>query len=207
MGRGRYRGISGRISSDIFAHWKKGVGQHKTVAHTCTYEFEGNEFDVEAYLTLTKGTGLRTDGYAGYSLDGSYEDYIRVEFEAGKEGLPVLWESISMNLKDIIRHEVEHLTHGNSDNLKPGKYLDEDDSARHLIKKKKLPRYMYYLLPKEIDANIQGLLFRAKKERSKLSEVVNSYLDSERISADEKKCILETWQKRLPSLGIKESLR
>jgi anion-transporting ArsA/GET3 family ATPase len=26
--------------------------------------------------------------------------------------LPEFWSEISMNLKDVIRHEIEHLTHG-----------------------------------------------------------------------------------------------
>ena len=41
-----------------------------------------------------------------------------------------------------------------------------------------LPKYNYLLLPKEVDANLQGLRFEAKKRKERTIDAVNRYLDS-----------------------------
>jgi hypothetical protein len=66
---------------------------------------------------------LNVDGGADDS-----EDYIQVRFEIDPEKLPEFWEEISMNLKDVIRHEIEHLTHGEGDFTIPSKTMEDDMS-------------------------------------------------------------------------------
>jgi hypothetical protein len=66
------------------------------------------------------------------------------------------------------------------------------------------------LLQKEQPAMIQGLYFRAKKERKPYTEVVNSYLDiwvaNGTITSKQKETIIKRWRKLLPKLGIKQGL-
>ena len=208
MAEGRYDKASNTISSDIFRAWKQQVQEGKKL---CTFSdfFESDDlsFDIEARVALVPGTKkLKVDGGADYSPEGEYDDLILVTFQIDPALLPEFWEEISMNLKDVIRHEIEHLTHGNSDNLKLGKHMEDDQYIRDLIDDKLLKKQQYFLLPKEVDANLQGMYFRAKKEKRPFADVVNTYLDAQKITPKEKEEVLTVWRKRLPALGIKQSL-
>jgi hypothetical protein len=208
MAEGRYDTITNRVSSAIFNHWKREVeAGKKTSSFSDFFESDDVSFDVQATLGLRQGTKkLKVDGGADYSPEGEYDDAIMVTFQIDPTMLPEFWEEISMNLKDVIRHEIEHLTHGNSDNLKSGKYMEDDQYIRDLIKLKLLKNKEYFLLPKEVDANLQGMYLRAKKERRPFADVVNTYLDAQKIKPQEKEEILALWRKRMPALGIRQPL-
>jgi hypothetical protein len=55
---------------------------------------------------------------------------------------------------------------------------------------------------KEVDANLQGMYFRAKKEKRPFRSVIDSYLDSQPISKSDKEEILDLWRGRLKSLNL-----
>jgi hypothetical protein len=208
MAEGRYDTITNRVSSAIFNHWKEDVVQgNKTSTFSKFIESDDLNFDVQATLVLKPGTKkLKVDGGADYSPEGEYDDAIMVTFQIDPAMLPEFWEEISMNLKDVIRHEIEHLTHSDSDNLKSGKYMEDDQYMRDLVKLKLLKNKEYFLLPKEVDANLQGMYLRAKKEKRPFADVVNTYLDAQKITSKEKEEIITLWRKRLPALGIKQTL-
>jgi len=208
MAEGRYDTITNRVSSAIFNHWKKEVEEgNKVSSFSDFFESDDLSFDVQATLGLKPGTKkLKVDGGADYSPEGEYDDAIMVTFQIDPAMLPEFWEEISMNLKDVIRHEIEHLTHSDSDNLKSGKYMEDDKYIRDLVKLKLLKNKEYFLLPKEVDANLQGMYLRAKKEKRPFADVVNTYLDAQKITKKEKEDILTLWRERLPALGIKQSL-
>ncbi|QQO91862.1 nicotinamide mononucleotide adenylyltransferase [Flavobacterium phage vB_FspM_immuto_3-5A] len=208
MAEGRYDTVTNRVSSAIFNHWKKEVEEGmKTTSFSDFIESDDLSFDVQATLVLKPGTKkLKIDGGADYSPEGEYDDAIMVTFQIDPTMLPEFWEEISMNLKDVVRHEIEHLTHSDSDNLKTGKYIEDDQYIRDLVKLKLLKNREYFLLPKEVDANLQGMYLRAKKEKRPFADVVNTYLDAQKITSKEKEEILALWRKRLPALGIKQTL-
>lgn len=208
MAEGRYDTITNRVSSAIFNHWKKEVEEGmKTSSFSDFIESDDLSFDVQATLTLKPGTKkLKIDGGADYSPEGEYDDAIMVAFQIDPAVLPEFWEEISMNLKDVVRHEIEHLTHSDSDNLKSSKYMEDDQYIRDLVKLKLLKNKEYFLLPKEVDANLQGMYLRAKKEKRPFADVVNTYLDAQKITPKEKEEILTLWRKRMPALGIRQSL-
>jgi hypothetical protein len=208
MAEGRYDTITNRVSSNIFNHWKREVGEGNKLSSFSEFiESDDLAFDVQATLVLKPGTKkLKVDGGADYSPEGEYDDAIMVTFQIDPAMLPEFWEEISMNLKDVIRHEIEHLTHSDSDNLKSGKYMEDDQYIRDLVKLKLLKNKEYFLLPKEVDANLQGMYLRAKKEKRPFADVVNTYLDAQKITSKEKEEILTLWRKRLPALGLKQTL-
>jgi hypothetical protein len=208
MAEGRYDTITNRVSSVIFNHWKREVEEgSKLTSFSEFIESDDLAFDVQATLVLKPGTKkLKVDGGADYSPEGEYDDAIMVTFQIDPAMLPEFWEEISMNLKDVIRHEIEHLTHSDSDNLKSGKYMEDDQYIRDLVKLKLLKNKEYFLLPKEVDANLQGMYLRAKKEKRPFADVVNTYLDAQKITSKEKEEILTLWRKRLPALGLKQTL-
>jgi hypothetical protein len=200
INEGRYDRITNEISSSIFRHWKSDFlsGESKSVFEE-TFENKDLYIDIEATILFSSSykEGLTVDGGADESTS-----YIEVRFEVNPDLLPRFWEEISMNLKDVIRHEIEHLTHGEGDNLNVGKKMDDDRFIRAMISAKILPRSMYFKLEKEIDANLQGMYFRAKKEHKPFSDIINSYLDLHDITFDEKEDVLNLWRKRADVLNL-----
>ena len=194
---GRYDSISNKISSDIFRHWKDNL-KKKVNRLEKSYTFEDEELDVEATLTLIPGTNkLNIDGGAD-----SENDFIVINFDVDPELLPKAWEEISFNLKDVVRHEMEHLTQGEGFQLKPGKFMEDDELYRKMIDSELLSKAEYFKLEKEVDANLQGMYFRAKKEKRPFKDVINDYLDAQDITAEEKEEILNLWRKRNKVLSL-----
>jgi hypothetical protein len=210
IAEGRYDRISSQASSDLFKAWRTAFGKDKRRKRLKFEQYYSNddiEFDVEATLLLTPGTGkmevLDSTG-AGFDRDG---DFIIVNIAVDPEILPEFWEEISMTLKDIFRHEVEHLTHNRGGiSANPAKTMQGDLAKRDKIKAGEKPIADYFKLKKEVDANLQGLYYRAKKEKKPFTDVVNRYLDDQDITPKEREEILTLWRNRLPALGIKQSL-
>jgi hypothetical protein len=112
-----------------------------------------------------------------------------------------MWSEISMNLKDVTRHEIEHLTQSDIENY-PSKYMENDQLIRDLINAELLSPSQYFKLEKEIDANLQGMYFRAKKEKRSFRDVIDSYLDAQDISFEQKEEILDLWRQRIEALSL-----
>jgi hypothetical protein len=200
INEGRYDKITNVISSSIFKHWKNDfiLGEFES---TFEETFENKDLYIDIVATIL----FSNDYKEGLTIDGGADEstnYIEVRFEVNPDLLPNFWEEISMNLKDVIRHEIEHLTHGEGDNLNPNKKMDDDRFIRDMISAKTLPKSMYFKLEKEVDANLQGMYFRAKKEHKTFSEIINAYLDSQDISFDDKADILDLWRKRAIVLNL-----
>jgi hypothetical protein len=71
-----------------------------------------------------------------------------------------------------------------------------------MIDSKLLSKAEYFKLEKEIDANLQGMYFRAKKERRPFKDVINTYLNTQNITPEEKEEILNLWRKRVKALSL-----
>lgn len=201
LNEGRYDKISNELSSQVFTYWKSDYEEGKSIS---TYEgnFENKDLYIEVIATIKF-----TPGHNKLTVDGgtdSNTDYLELNFEIDPKLLPGMWSEISINLKDVVRHEIEHLTHGEGDNLNPSKYIEDDSLIRDMINMELLPKSEYFKLQKEIDANLQGMYFRAKKERVPLSSVINTYLDAQDISPEEKEQILNIWRIRGKSLSLSE---
>ena len=200
INEGRYDRITNQISSSIFRHWKNDF-LSGAVESTFEESFENKDL----YIDIVANILFSNDYKEGLNVDGgadSTSEYIEVRFKVNPDLLPNFWEEISMNLKDVIRHEIEHLTHGEGENLNINKKMADDRFIRSLISTKMLPKSMYFKLEKEIDANLQGMYFRAKKEHKPFSEIINTYLDSQDISFDDKADILDLWRKRAVVLSL-----
>jgi len=222
---GKYDKISNKISSDIFNYWKKDFESGKDSSRY--FENEENddlEIDIDANITfLPNSYQLRIDGGAEESTYESETAYLEVRFEVDPEMLPEFWEEISMNLKDVVRHEIEHMTQAGTfsaggykkvykkvdgkweetDEYEwQGKDFDEDQIFRDMIDMELLPKAEYFKLAKEIDANLQGMYFRAKKEKKQFKDIINNYLDAQDINAQEKEEILDLWRSKNKVLNL-----
>ena len=199
LNEGRYDKITNDISSAIFNHWKQDY-ENEVDASRFDHTFETDDLtiDVDANISFIPGTGiLKVNGGAD-----SETGYIEVRFEIDPEKLPEFWGEISMNLKDVIRHEIEHLTHGEGPNEKQFKGLPDDQLIRAMIDADVLPKAAYFKLEKEIDANLQGMYLRAKKEKRSFRDVIDTYLDAQDITPKEKEEILDLWRSRLKALNL-----
>jgi hypothetical protein len=61
------------------------------------------------------------------------------------------------------------------------------------------------MLPKEVDANLQGLRYEAKKRKEAMGDAVNRYLDTQEqggvIDGTEREEIMATWRRRAKKIG------
>jgi len=199
LNEGRYDKITNVISSKIFNQWREDFNNGAKASRLEQFfPFEGEDIDIDANISFIPGIGvLRVDGGAD-----DQTNYIEVRFEIDPEKLPEFWEEISMNLKDVIRHEIEHLTHGEGGLSNPAKYMEDDTLIRKIIDAKLLSPAQYFKLEKEIDANLQGMYLRAKKEKREFKDVIDTYLDAQDITPEEKEEILDLWRSRLPALNL-----
>lgn len=167
-------------------------------------ESETFEFDYLGVAEFTEDT-YAVDGGANAGYDDEGEEInpmLAVKFKIPKNPD---WQQVSFDIKDVVRHELEHLTQDGA-NLRQGKYMADDDFIRKMIDTDLLPKSAYFQLEKEVDAMIQGLYFKAKKSRTPFKQVVNAYLDLQPVDQKERKVILDLWRKRLPALGIRQEL-
>jgi hypothetical protein len=182
-------------------------------------EVEAADIPLEFYLTLKVQW---IDGFNDYRIGGdAYNEtsryahnaadppLIEIRFRIDPTEYPKVLSEIAMDLRDVLRHEIEHITQSGW-NVKSGKYLQGDQARRSKIQNGELPTFNYWLLPKEQTAMLQGLYTRAKKERRPFADVVNDNLDiwvtNGTITDEQKQTILNSWRKLLPSLGIKQEL-
>ena len=196
---GRYDSITTKISSEILNKWVKDFKAGKSSStHKKIYENGDIYVEVDANIAFEEGLD-------NFIADGGVyeeEDYLEIRFEIDPTWLPKYFSKISMWLKDVVRHEIEHLTHGDSLSLKADKYIEDDTLIRKIINAGLLSPAQYFKLEKEIDANLQGMYLKAKKSRQPFRKVIDDYLDSQDITKEEKEEILNIWRNRLPALNL-----
>lgn len=179
-------------------------------------EVENATIPVEFYLQLKvqwiEGLNdLRSggDAYNDSKRNADEPPLIEVRFQIDPTEYPRILSSIAMNLRDTLRHEIEHVTQSGWNTI-DGKYISSDAALRNKIESGKLPPARYFTLPKEIPAMLHGLYFKAKKSKQPFKTVVDEYLsmwvDNETITPQEKENILTTWRTYLPKLAIRQEL-
>jgi hypothetical protein len=179
-------------------------------------EVENATIPVEFYLQLKvqwieglddlKSGG---DAYNDSKRNSDEPPLIEVRFQIDPAEYPRVLSEIAMNLRDTLRHEIEHVTQSGWNTI-DGKYIASDQNLRNKIEAGNLPAARYFTLPKEIPAMLQGLYFKAKKSKQPFKTVVDEYLsmwvDNETITPQEKENILTAWRAYLPKLAIRQEL-
>jgi phosphopantetheine adenylyltransferase len=215
ISEGRYDTLANKLSSIAFKAFKdihdRGdkEGSFKFRVDTPDDEHdipsEDFYFDFEGVVEITDGEyGVDGGANAGFDTDGNeITPLLSVKFKIPKNPSNIYptWQDISFDIKDVIRHELEHLTQ-DGDNEKPGKYIEDDQLLRDLIDAKLLPKAQYFKLEKEIDAMLQGLYFKAKKLKRPYKKVIDDYLATQSITQEEKNDILKIWRSRVKALSL-----
>ena len=158
------------------------------------------EFDFAVQAVYTDDL-YKVDGgaNAGYDDEGEeIQPLLSVRFDIPKD---IDWQTVSFDLKDVIRHELEHLTQ-EGPNVRRGKETPDDTLLRRMIDADLLPKSAYFRLEKEVDAMLQGMYLKAKKSRRPFLAVIDDYLDKQPVNQEERKEILDLWAKRLKPLGL-----
>jgi hypothetical protein len=148
--------------------------------------------------------GYEVDGTSNSGEDKGKMPFVATMFRINPKILPQAWSKISADVSDVIRHEIEHLTQA-GDNIRSGKYIDDDIMIRDMINKLKiLPKSDYYKLEKEVDAMLQGLYLKAKKTKKPFADVINNYLDIAPgiDTPEDKEMILNLWRSRRKALSL-----
>ena len=199
------------MSKDVLNAWKKQFDKDPKRLFALldtNYELEDAkgrplEFDLLAKLDFkkTKDRTYKVDGGANEGDDES-EGFIALNFSVDPRELPRMWSTIAMDIRDVLRHEIEHLTQGGW-NVRQGKQMEDDQFIRDLIQKyKTLAPKNYFMLDKEVDAMLQGMYFKAKKARRPFADVIDDYLDMVSLEPEEKEEIKTRWRGRVKALSL-----
>jgi hypothetical protein len=214
-GRSAYDGLASKLTKAIFNKWVKSYKSgNATINYGDQIEERGLEFDIEATIHIDKK-------YEGFQVldstgaDGRDDDdhgdfqtpYIIIDFALNPEWIPGEWSTVYFHLADVVRHEMEHITQDGIDtgNYRTGKPNEDDSELRAYIKMGLLPKSQYLMLPKEVDANLQGLRYEAKKRKENMSDTVRRYLDTQQeqgvINDEEREQVLDLWRRRAAKIG------
>lgn len=214
-GRSKYDGLASKLTSSVFRKWVNSYkGGNAVINYMDQVEERGLEFDFDATIHIDKKFKgfevLDTTGADGRDEDdeGDYQTpYILIDFGINPDWIPGEWSTVYFHLADVVRHEMEHITQDgvSTGNYRAGKPIEDDSEIRNLIKLGLLPYSQYMMLPKEVDANLQGLRFEAKKRKEPMGDAVNRYLDTQIegdvINKREKEEIIDLWRKRAAKIG------
>jgi hypothetical protein len=184
--------------------------------HIWFQEVENEQLPLDCYLALKvqwidglNDLKMGGDAYNDSKRQSDEMPLIEIRFQLDPAEYPKVLSEVAMELRDVLRHEIEHTTQSGW-NLKQNKYLPGDTKQRNAIQTGEAPTKNYFLLKKEIPAMIQGLYHKAKKSRMPFNQVVDSYLNvwvnSNTISEIDKQQILKVWKTYLPKLGIRQEL-
>ena len=161
--------------------------------------------DVKICIAIIRDEAPKYQG--DFILDGESDDessviYLQVSLPPGSE--PGVYPDIAIDLRNVIRHEIEHLTQRGWGE-KVGKTERRNEAVRKRITENPDLHYRYYKLKDEIPANIQGLYSEAKARKMPFKEVVNMYLDKKVqqgiIPPTEKMRIYRLWKAAALKVG------
>jgi hypothetical protein len=179
-------------------------------------EVENTTIPLEFYLSLKVQwiDGLNNFKYGGDAYNNTKRDsdeppLIEVRFEIDPAEYPKVLSEVAMQLRDVLRHEIEHITQSGWNTI-DGKYIASDMALRKKIESGQVPPFRYFMLPKEIPAMLHGLYLKAKKTRTPFREEVTTFLQSFVNNGDiteaEMQKVLSTWKSYLPKLAIRQEL-
>jgi PAS domain-containing protein len=214
LNEGKYDGLVTKLAGYTLNSWK---GDFQDKQRKGYFELEvgpRKEFDYP-HLDFTYKAQVIFDNNAKYKDSGVAKPFVpevELKFIINGTELPEKWEEISMDLRNIIRHEISHLMQAGP-NVKKGKEMDDDSDSRRELRSGKKPWWKiwrrklgtpdYYKLEKEIDANLEGLYLKAKKSRQPLGKVIDDYLEFKlKLSPKDREDIKDLWRERAPKINV-----
>jgi hypothetical protein len=207
--------IALKISDEVFAQWNLDYHLGKTSSSFYRQiKRKGLEFDIEARIYFGEIDEQPILGFTAYCTTGAdnrdFDDddnyqtpFIIIDLGIEASWLPEYFSELYFHLVDIVRHELEHITQGGESigNYIPGKPSDDDSIERELIHQGLLPQSTYLILPKEIDANLEGIRLESQVRGEIMINTLNRYLDTQGLSQPERTQVVRLWRKRAKKIG------
>lgn len=207
--------ISLKITDQVFAQWNLDWNLGKTHSNFFKLiKIKGLEFEIDATIYFDTVEGQPIEGFISFDStgadsrdfddDGNFQTpFIIIDFGIESNWLPQYFNELYMHLVDVVRHEVEHITQGGESigNYIPGKPSDDDSIERELIHQGFLPQSTYLMLPKEVDANLEGLRLESQVRGEMMINTLNRYLDSQGLNQDERTQVVQLWRNRAKKIG------
>ena len=211
---GKYDSLVTKLAGFTLNAWKGDFQDKQRKGYFEVKVGPGKEFDYP-HLDFTYKAQAIFDNNAKYKDSGVAKPFVpevELKFVINGTKLPEMWENISMDLRNIIRHEISHLMQAGP-NVKAGKEMKSDQDKRKELESGKKPWWKiwrrklgtpdYYKLEKEIDANLEGLYLKAKKSRQPLGKVIDDYLEFKlKLSPKDREDIKNLWRERAPKINI-----
>ena len=211
---GKYDSLVTKLAGFTLNAWKGDYNEKQRKGYFEVEVGPGKDFDYP-HLDFTYKAQAIFDNNVKYKDSGVAKPFVPevvIKFLINGTELPEKWEEISMDLRNIIRHEISHLMQAGP-NVKAGKEMKSDQDKRKELEsgkkpwwkiwRKKLGTPYYYKLEKEIDANLEGLYLKAKKSRQPLGKVIDDYLEFKlKLSPKDREDIKNLWRERAPKINI-----
>jgi hypothetical protein len=212
VNEGKYDSLVTKLAGWTLNAWKDDFNEKAKKGYIEIEIGPGKEYDYPHLDFKYKATATFGGMYSDSSFARPLVPEVVIKMNLDVEELPRMWEQISMDLRNTIRHEIEHLMQSGP-NVKKGKEKERDYEERDEIRtgkkkwwkiwRKTLGTPDYYKLAKEVDANLQGLYLKAKKQRTPLKDVIDNYVKyTLNLPVDEQEEVKRIWAERAPTLNI-----
>lgn len=196
---GRYDAEVTMISRMIINYFKETLGEKVSNKFEDAGVLGDDTYDLEVYLTPTD---FDTLGPIPFVVNAAGdENGIAIQVNYNPESFPEAYNDLIPELKDAIRHELEHTAQGRFDKGVFPDGIDQDD----------LPLFDYLTLSYEIPAFVQGLYKKAKTKKITFTAAVDEFLD-ERVeelmpeeAAKVKQIYIDYAKKNLPAAQLDEA--
>jgi hypothetical protein len=167
-----------------------------------TEEIEGNLGNINYNLTFEFiPSNTSKLGSLPYVINAAAdEDTVEIILTYNSKSFPEKYNDLIAELKDTLRHELEHVA---QQNLDKGVNIEKDQD--------KLPFYKYLTLGSEIPAFISGIYKRAKTKKIPLQQAIDDFFDdySAELSDKEEQFVRKEWDRwirtNLPKVKLKEA--
>ena len=180
---GRYDREVTTISRMIINIFKDNFGKDFTSKFEDAGELEDGTYDLETYFYTD---GFKTLGPSPFIVNAAGDgDGIAIQINYNPESFPKAYNELIPELKDAIRHELEHTAQSRFNKGVTPDGKDQDN----------LSLFDYLTLDYEIPAFVQGLYKKAKTKKITLSKAIQDFFDerSEELSYEEENKIKKIW--------------
>ena len=196
---GRYDAEVTMISRMVVNVFKDTFGKKYEDKFEDAGELRDDTYDLETYFYPTPFSEL---GPIPFIVNAAGdEDGIAIQINYNPDSFPKAYNELIPELKDAIRHELEHTAQGRFDKGVKSDGTNQDD----------LPLFDYLTLDYEIPAFVQGLYKKAKTKKITFTKALQDFLDEriEELTPDEeakvKKIYTDYAKKNLPAVQLDEA--
>ena len=180
---GRYDREVTTISRMVVNIFKDAFGKEFSSKFEDAGELKDDTYDLETYFYPDDFTTL---GPSPFIINAAGDgDGIAIQINYNPESFPKAYNELVPELKDAIRHELEHTAQSRFDKGVTPDGKDQDN----------LSLFDYLTLDYEIPAFIQGLYKKAKTKKITLTKAIQDFFDerSEELSYEEENKIKNIW--------------